>query len=92
LPSIHFVHAQAGRGAVRGRCEWPRRGAHISFSGEATPCRRAAASGRASFGNMMKQGAVRVWNSEAYRDFRERLASGEPPEICRGCAVYRQAR
>jgi MoaA/NifB/PqqE/SkfB family radical SAM enzyme len=90
-PHIHFAHAgQAGRLAVRGPCEWPRRGAHISFSGEATPCRRAAAAGRKSFGNMMKDGAVRIWNNEAYQDFRERLAGGEPPEICRGCDVYRQ--
>jgi MoaA/NifB/PqqE/SkfB family radical SAM enzyme len=91
-PYVHFAHSHAGRLVVRGRCEWPRRGAHISFSGEATPCRRAAAGPGKSFGNMMKEGAVRVWHSEAYRDFREQLASGEPPEVCRGCDVYRQAR
>jgi uncharacterized Fe-S cluster-containing radical SAM superfamily enzyme len=29
------------------------------------------------------------WNGPAYRDFRERLASPDPPSVCAGCAIYR---
>jgi hypothetical protein len=43
---------------------------------------------RLNLGNMRRSGVVRVWNSEAYREFRERLASNNPPDICRDCAVY----
>jgi hypothetical protein len=37
---------------------------------------------------MSRDGVVRVWNSEEYRDFRARLASDQPPAVCAGCAVY----
>jgi radical SAM protein with 4Fe4S-binding SPASM domain len=73
----------------RSRCDWPWRGSYISYSGEAMPCCMVATPDRINFGNMTREGVVRVWNNEAYRVFRERLASHEPPDICRGCAVYR---
>jgi radical SAM protein with 4Fe4S-binding SPASM domain len=73
----------------RTRCDWPWRGSYISYSGEAMPCCMVATPDRINFGNMTREGVVRVWNNEAYRAFREGLASDEPPEICRGCAVYR---
>jgi MoaA/NifB/PqqE/SkfB family radical SAM enzyme len=91
LPSIHLVHEHGMRNAVRGACDWPRRAAHIGCAGEATPCRRVGTGARASFGNMLKDGVVRVWNNDAYRGFRERLASEDPPRSCRGCDVYRRA-
>jgi hypothetical protein len=43
---------------------------------------------RLNFGNMAKEGVVRVWNNDAYNAFRARLASDDPPEVCKGCAVY----
>jgi MoaA/NifB/PqqE/SkfB family radical SAM enzyme len=73
--------------ATRG-CDWPWRGAYIAFSGEAMPCCMIATPDRMNFGNMAKEGVVRVWSNEAYNAFRARLASEHPPDICRGCAVY----
>jgi radical SAM protein with 4Fe4S-binding SPASM domain len=70
------------------RCDWPYRRAYVSYTGQAMPCCMIATPDRHAFGNMAKEGAVRVWTSAEYQAFRERLASGEPPEICRGCAVY----
>jgi MoaA/NifB/PqqE/SkfB family radical SAM enzyme len=70
------------------RCDWPWRGAYVSFSGEAMPCCMVATPDRASLGSMAAQGVVRIWNGDAYREFRERLESDHPPEVCRGCAVY----
>jgi radical SAM protein with 4Fe4S-binding SPASM domain len=70
------------------RCDWPWRRAYVSYSGEAMPCCMVATPDRASFGNMAHEGVEAVWNNEAYRRFREKLDSRDPPEICKGCAVY----
>lgn len=73
----------------RGHCDWPWRGAYISSSGQAKPC--CMAPEPTSFGNMDREGVVRVWNNEAYRAFRDKLASDDPPDICKGCSVYQGA-
>jgi radical SAM protein with 4Fe4S-binding SPASM domain len=72
----------------RARCDWPWRGAYISYAGDAMPCCMIATPDRMNFGNMGRDGVVRIWNSAEYRAFREQLDSDDPPEICRGCAVY----
>jgi MoaA/NifB/PqqE/SkfB family radical SAM enzyme len=69
-------------------CDWPWRGAYLSFSGEAMPCCMIATPDRLNFGNVVKDGVAAVWNNEPYNAFRARLASDDPPEICRGCALY----
>jgi MoaA/NifB/PqqE/SkfB family radical SAM enzyme len=71
-----------------GSCDAPSRSAYINFYGRARPCAMVNAADRLSFGNMSRDGVVRVWNSEEYRDFRARLASDQPPAVCAGCAVY----
>jgi radical SAM protein with 4Fe4S-binding SPASM domain len=88
LPSAEPRAHPAGTDG-RSRCDWPWRGSYISFSGEAMPCCMVATPDRINFGNMSREGVVRVWNNAAYRKFRDRLASDDPPEICKGCAVYR---
>jgi MoaA/NifB/PqqE/SkfB family radical SAM enzyme len=72
----------------RGRCSWPWHGAYIGFSGEAKPCAAAADAAGAGLGNAIREGVVQVWQSDAYRAFRDQLASEEPPQICRACPVY----
>jgi len=72
----------------RSRCDWPWRGAYIAYSGEAMPCCMVATPAPKNFGSMSREGVAQVWNNGAYRQFRERLASDDPPDICRGCAVY----
>ena len=74
--------------STRRGCDWPWRGAYLAYSGEAMPCCMVATPDRASFGNMAKEGVVKVWNNEAYNQFRSRLASDDPPDICKGCALY----
>jgi MoaA/NifB/PqqE/SkfB family radical SAM enzyme len=69
-------------------CDWPRRGAYLSFRGDAMPCCMVSTPDRANLGNMAEQGVERVWNGLAYRSFRAALDSDKPPEICRGCAIY----
>lgn len=69
-------------------CDWPWRGACLSFRGDAMPCCMVATPDRANFGNMAISGVEQVWRGSAYHEFRARLASDEPPAVCRGCAVY----
>ena len=72
----------------RQRCGWPWTGAYLSYQGHAMPCCMVSTPDRANLGNMVEEGAAAVWDGEAYRAFRDRLASDEPPEICRSCSVY----
>lgn len=87
LPSItprrHAAHVPGPQ-----RCDWPWRGAYISFDGRAMPCCMVATPDRIAFGNMVTDGVHAVWNNAAYNRFRQELSSGDPPEVCRTCAVY----
>jgi radical SAM protein with 4Fe4S-binding SPASM domain len=73
----------------RQRCDWPWRGAYVSYDGRAMPCCMVATPDRISFGNMAAQGVAAVWNNEDYGAFRAALSSATPPEVCSSCAVYR---
>ena len=70
------------------RCNWPWTGAYISYQGYAMPCCMVSTPDRINFGNIVEQGALETWNGAAYQSFRDRLASDEPPELCRSCSVY----
>ena len=72
----------------RSRCDWPWRGAYISYSGEAMPCCMVSTPDRISLGNMARDGAAVVWQGEAYESFRRKLADGPPPDVCRSCSLY----
>ena len=87
LPSVTPVeHAPGTPG--RSRCDWPWHGPYVSYDGTAMPCCMVATPDRASLGNVVRDGVAAVWNGPAYEDFRRRLDSEEPPEICRSCSVY----
>src|SRR5207244_11718059 len=70
------------------RCDWPWSGAYISYQGYAMPCCMVSTPARINFGNIVDQGVEATWNCAAYQAFRDRLASDEPPDICRSCSVY----
>ncbi|MGE5655544.1 MAG: radical SAM protein [Actinomycetota bacterium] len=70
------------------RCDWPWKGAYISYQGEAMPCCMVSTPDRINFGKIIEQGVEETWNGEAYQLFREQLASEEPPEVCRSCSLY----
>jgi MoaA/NifB/PqqE/SkfB family radical SAM enzyme len=87
-PSLDSEGARPLAQSGRGRCSRPWSGAYLGFSGEARPCAMAAHAAGAVLGNVIREGVVHVWQNDAYRRFRDRLASDDPPEICRGCPVY----
>jgi hypothetical protein len=41
-----------------------------------------------NFGNVRDEPFARTWNGSSYKRFRAQLASGQPPEICKSCAIY----
>ena len=71
-----------------GRCSWPWRGPYLSYRGDALPCCMIATPDRFQLGNMAQDGVMAIWGGAAYQEFRERLRSDNPHEICRSCSVY----
>jgi MoaA/NifB/PqqE/SkfB family radical SAM enzyme len=69
------------------RCNWPWRGAYVSYQGLAMPCCMVGTPDRINFGSV-EDGVAAVWNGPEYQAFRARLSSEDPPEVCRSCAVY----
>ncbi|MFO0892949.1 MAG: SPASM domain-containing protein [Isosphaeraceae bacterium] len=70
------------------RCDWPWRGAYVSYQGLAMPCCMVATPDRINFGSMAEEGVEAIWNGEDYQGFRDALSSDEPPSICKSCSVY----
>jgi radical SAM protein with 4Fe4S-binding SPASM domain len=87
LPGVRPRPLHAGSNG-RSRCDWPWRGAYLSFAGDAMPCCMVSTPDRINFGNVAEDGVAAVWNNPAYEAFRDKLASGDPPDICRSCSVY----
>lgn len=71
-----------------GNCTWPWDAAYITSSGTVQPCCMVMGDDRISLGSLSEAGFPEIWRGEAYRDFRRRLASAEPPAVCRGCSLY----
>jgi radical SAM protein with 4Fe4S-binding SPASM domain len=72
----------------RHRCDWPWRGAYVSYDGKAMPCCMVATPDRINFGDIAADGVAGTWNNAPYTAFREQLSSAVPPEVCRSCAIY----
>jgi MoaA/NifB/PqqE/SkfB family radical SAM enzyme len=70
------------------RCDWPWRGAYVSYQGLAMPCCMVSTPDRGHLGDMAARGAAAVWNGPAYQAFRARLSSENAPDVCRSCSVY----
>lgn len=72
----------------RCRCDWPWRGAYVSYQGLAMPCCMVATPDRVQLGDMAARGALTVWNGAEYEAFRDALSSESPPQVCRSCSIY----
>ena len=72
-------------------CSRPLRLAYITAQGTALPCCIApftdAPYASITLGNYLRDGVQAVWSGEAYRAFRERLYSSDPPPACRNCGL-----
>lgn len=87
LPSLEpRFHAPETPGPER--CDWPWRGAYVSYQGLAMPCCMVATPDRIHLGDMARAGALAVWSGAAYQAFRAQLSSPTPPDVCRSCSIY----
>ena len=72
-------------------CSRPLRLAYITAQGTALPCCIApftdAPYESITLGNYLADGVEAVWTGDAYRNFRERLYSSDPPASCRNCGL-----
>jgi radical SAM protein with 4Fe4S-binding SPASM domain len=72
-------------------CHWPFESAYVKYDAKVQPCCMVMGSDRAILGDAEAKTFADVWHSPEYASFRQGLTgSGEPPEVCRGCALYRR--
>jgi len=71
-------------------CTWPWTSAYVTHRGEVQPCCMVMGSDRAMMGRLDEASFEEIWQSQVYRDFRAALLNGEPPDVCRGCSLYRR--
>jgi radical SAM protein with 4Fe4S-binding SPASM domain len=71
-------------------CSWPWDGAYITSQGVVQPCCMVMGDDRVALGRLDEQSFPQIWHGEAYTRFRQRLAGDDPPEVCRGCALYQR--
>ncbi len=70
-------------------CSWPWGAVYVTSDGVVQPCCVVMGDDRATLGDLRSQSFAEVWSGAAYREFRRRLMGDDPPEVCRGCALYR---
>ncbi|MFI5898140.1 radical SAM protein [Actinoplanes sp. NPDC051513] len=98
------VFAEAARGAARtglslrlpaladqggGNCTWPWDAAYVTSRGLVQPCCMVMGDDRVVLGDLNVSTFAEIWTGEPYENFRRRLDSADPPDVCRGCALYR---
>jgi radical SAM protein with 4Fe4S-binding SPASM domain len=86
LPSLAGKPLPAGRPG----CTWPWDAAYVTSQGVVQPCCMVMGDDRVALGHLSEQSFPEIWNGAGYRDFRSRLASDDPPDVCRGCALYQR--
>ncbi len=62
----------------------------MTSAGEVQPCCMVMGDDRVALGSLAGQTFAEIWHGEPYREFRRRLAGEEPPDVCRGCALYQR--
>jgi radical SAM protein with 4Fe4S-binding SPASM domain len=72
-------------------CHWPFESAYVTHDAKVQPCCMVMGADRAVLGNLEEAGFAEIWRSELYEDFRAGLQPGGiPPEVCKGCSLYRR--
>nr|WP_296069252.1 radical SAM protein [uncultured Actinoplanes sp.] len=71
-----------------GNCTWPWEAAYVTSAGVVQPCCMVMGDDRVSLGDLTETGFAQIWSGERYREFRRRLDSTDPPDVCRGCSLY----
>jgi radical SAM protein with 4Fe4S-binding SPASM domain len=75
-------------GGRPGGCTWPWDSAYVTSAGVVQPCCMVMGDDRVSLGRLDEHTFAEIWSGPAYGEFRRRLAGDDPPDVCRGCALY----
>ncbi|WP_306210166.1 radical SAM protein [Actinoplanes sp. RD1] len=86
---LRLPRAEEPAGDRRG-CSWPWDAAYITSAGVVQPCCMVMGDDRVALGSLAEQSFPEIWRGAAYREFRARLSSAEPPAVCAGCSLYRR--
>jgi MoaA/NifB/PqqE/SkfB family radical SAM enzyme len=86
LPSVDEA---PGRAAGAPGCDWPWRSAYVTHTGHVQPCCMLMGADRGMLGTLAGTPFADIWHGDAYRAFRAALLTSTPPDVCRGCAMYR---
>jgi MoaA/NifB/PqqE/SkfB family radical SAM enzyme len=70
-------------------CDWPWRSAYVTHEGIVQPCCMVMGADRVSLGDLRRARFAEIWRDAPYADFRARPSGPQPPEVCRGCGLYR---
>jgi radical SAM protein with 4Fe4S-binding SPASM domain len=72
-------------------CDWPWRSAFVTADARVQPCCMVMGADRAVLGDLHERDLPDIWHGDAYAEFRRRLLTpDDPPEVCRGCSLYRR--
>jgi radical SAM protein with 4Fe4S-binding SPASM domain len=86
---LHLRLPHLAADAAGGRCTWPWDAAYVTSAGIVQPCCMVMGDDRVALGDLNEAPFPSIWAGVAYREFRARLASDDnPPDVCRGCALY----
>jgi radical SAM protein with 4Fe4S-binding SPASM domain len=86
LPRLSTIQHEPGRPG----CTWPWDAVYITSQGVVQPCCMVMGDDRVTLGRLTDQSFAEIWYSPDYREFRRRLAADDPPDVCRGCALYQR--
>jgi radical SAM protein with 4Fe4S-binding SPASM domain len=70
-------------------CDWPWRSAYVRHDGRVQPCCMLMGGDRAILGDLKRSSFTEIWQSPGYERFRAALMTDKPPDVCRGCSMYR---
>jgi radical SAM protein with 4Fe4S-binding SPASM domain len=83
------LDGEAGAPPASPGCDWPWRSAYVRYDGRVQPCCMVMGGDRAILGDLAHEAFPAIWVGAAYEAFRAGLATGKPPDVCRGCSMYR---
>ena len=83
-------HVEAPRAADAPGCDWPWRSLYVRHDGKVQPCCMVMGADRAVLGDAKEDGFADIWGGDEYSRFRDRLMGDDPPDVCRGCSLYRR--
>ena len=67
------------------QCVWPWESSYISKTGDVVPCCIIGDEKVASFGNIKEKTFEQIWNSDDYKNFRNKIKNNEIPDYCKNC-------